>query len=286
MIKRDDKIMLFNEKQVRRHWNDENKLWYFSIIDVIEILTDSSIPKRYWSDLKNKLKNEWSEVYEKIVHLKMLSLDWKKRETDCFSTEDLLRVIQSIPSPKAEPLKLWLAKVGYERIEEIEDPELAFDRAMQNYLQKGYSKEWINQRLKTIEVRKELTDEWKERWVSEGLEFAILTDEITKAWAWKSIKQYKDFKGLKKQNLRDNMTNLELVLNMLAEASTTEISKKQKPTGLDENKKVAQKGWNVAKQARKEIEKQTWESIISSKNMKQIQNKREYIKIEEKKKLK
>lgn len=274
MSKKENSVLLFNEKQVRRHWDNDKELWYFSIVDIIGVLTDSTIPKRYWSDLKNKLKNEGSEVYDKIVHLKLTASDWKKYDTDCFSTQDILRVIQSIPSPKAEPFKLWLAKVGYERIEETEDPELAIERAMQTYLKKGYSKEWINQRLKSIEIRKELTDEWKERWMKEGLEYAILTDEITKAWADKSVKQYKNFKGLKKQNLRDNMTNLELVLNMLAEASTTEISKKQNPNGFEENKKVAQKGGNVAKQARKEIEKQTWVSLVSPKNAKHLQNKK------------
>lgn len=279
MAKKDNSIVLFHEKQVRRHWDEKNELWYFSIIDVIEVLTDSSIPRRYWSDLKGKLKKEGSKVYEKIVQFKLTAPDGKKRNTDCFSTEDLLRIIQSIPSPKAEPFKLWLAKVGYERIEETEDPELAMERAMQTYLKKGYSKDWINQRLKSIEIRKELTDEWKERGMKEGLEYAILTDEITKAWAGKSVKQYKAFKGLKKQNLRDNMSNLELVLNMLAEASTTEISQKQKPKGIAENKKVAQKGGDAAKQARKSIEAQTGESIVSPKNAKHLQNK-------EKKKLK
>lgn len=261
------KIALFKGKQIRRFYNEDEETWYFSIIDVIEILTDTSIPRRYWSDLKGKLKSEGSEVYEKIVQLKMTAPDGKQRETDCFSTEDLLRVIQSIPSPKAEPFKLWLAKVGYERIEETEDPELAFDRAMKTYLRKGYSKEWINQRLKSIEVRKELTDEWRERQMKEGQEYAILTDEITKAWADRSVRDYKKFKGLKKENLRDNMTNLELVLNMLAEASTTEISRKQKPKGLVENKKVAQRGGYAAKKARIEIEKQTGESVVTSKNM-------------------
>jgi len=270
-------IILFNQKQVRRHWNEAKELWYFSVIDVIEILTDSTIPKRYWSDLKNKLADEGSEVYEKIVRLKMTAPDGKQRETDCFSTEDLFRLIQSIPSPKAEPFKLWLAKVGYERIEEMEDPELAIDRAMKTYLQKGYSKEWINQRLKSIEVRKELTDQWQERGMKEGLEYAILTDEITKAWADRSVKDYKKFKGLKKENLRDNMTNLELVLNMLAEASTTEISKKQKPRGLKENKVVAQRGGFAAKKARIEIERQTGESIIDSKNAKHLRLKRKNV---------
>lgn len=273
-MKKDNSIILFNQKQVRRHWNEKKEFWYFSIIDVIEVLTDSTIPKRYWSDLKSKFKNEGSEVYEKIVRLKMIAPDGKQRDTDCFSTEDLLRVIQSIPSPKAEPFKLWLAKVGYERIEETEDPEIAFERAMKTYLRKGYSKEWINQRLKSIEIRKELTDEWQERGMKEGLEYAILTDEITKAWSDKSVRQYKKFKDLKKQNLRDNMTNLEIVLNMLAEASTTEISKKQNPEGLNENKKVAGRGGFVAKKARLEIEKQTGENIVISKNAQKLQLKK------------
>lgn len=260
--------MLFNQKQVRRYWEEKEELWYFSIIDVIEVLVDSTIPKRYWSDLKNKLKNEGSEVYEKIVQLKFLASDGKKYATDCFSTEDLLRVVQSIPSPKAEPFKLWLAKVGYERIEETGDPELAFERAMKTYLRKGYSREWINQRLKSIEVRKELTDEWQEREMKEGLEYAILTDEITKAWADRSVKDYKKFKGLKKENLRDNMTNLELILNMLAEASTTEISKKKEPKGLKGNKQVARAGGIAARKARLEIEKQTGSSVITPKNAK------------------
>jgi len=265
-MNKENSMILFHQKQVRRHWDDRLELWYFSIIDVVSILTNSSNPKRYWSDLKIKLKQEGSEVYDNIVHLKMLAPDGKKYLTDCFNTEDLLRTIQSIPSPKAEPFKLWLAKVGYERIEETENPELAFDRAMQTYLRKGYSKEWINQRLKSIEVRKDLTDEWQDRGVEQGLEFAILTDEITRAWADKSVKEYKRFKGLKKQNLRDNMTNLELVLNMLAEASTTEISKKKKPASFDENKTVAQQGGHVAGTARKEIEAQTGESIVSPDN--------------------
>jgi hypothetical protein len=261
-------IILFNQKEVRRVWDESDENWYFSVIDVIAVLTDSTIPKRYWSDLKNKLELEGSEVYEKIVRLKMVADDGKMRETDCFSTENLLRLVQSIPSPKAEPFKVWLAKVGYQRIEETEDPELAFERAMQTYLKKGYSTEWINQRLKTIEVRKDLTDEWKQRGVKEGLEYAILTDEITKAWSDKSVKEYKKFKNLKKENLRDNMTNLELVLNMLAEASTTEISKKQKPIGLKQNKVVAKKGGTVAKKARLDLEKQLGESVIDGKKSK------------------
>jgi len=269
-MKQENSIILFNQKEVRRFWDEEKELWYFSVIDVIEVLTDSSVPRRYWSDLKIKLQNEGSEVYEKIVQLKMKAEDGKMRDTDCFSTQDLLRLIQSIPSPKAEPFKLWLAKVGYERIEEMEDPELAFERAMETYLKKGYSPDWINQRLKSIEIRKELTDEWKKRGIEEGLEYAILTDEITKAWADKSVKEYKKFKWLKKQNLRDNMSNLELVLNMLAEASTTEISQKQNPKWLAENKRVAKEGGNVAKQARLTLEKQTGESIVSNQNAKNI----------------
>ncbi|MFA5829848.1 MAG: BRO family protein [Candidatus Gracilibacteria bacterium] len=265
MIK-ENSIIIFNQKNIRRDWDAEKEIWYFSVIDVIEILTDSTSPKRYWSDLKIKLKNEGSEVYEKIVRLKLTAPDGKKRETDCFSTEDLLRLVQSIPSPKAEPFKVWLAKVGYERIEETENPELSIDRAMKTYLQKGYSKEWINQRLKSIEVRKDLTDEWQERGVKEGQEYAILTDEITQAWAGMSVKEYKEFKSLKKQNLRDNMTNLELVLNMLAEATTTEISKKKQPKGFYESRIIAREGGHIAGTARKGIEKKTGERVVSSKN--------------------
>jgi len=270
-MKKENSIILFHQKKVRRHWDEEKELWYFSVVDVIESLTDSQRPRKYWNDLKKKLTEEGSELSEKIGQLKMKALDGKFYETDVLDTENILRLVQSIPSPKAEPFKLWLAKVGYERIEETEDPELAIDRVMKTYLKKGYSKDWINQRLKSIEVRKELTDEWMERGMKEGLEYAILTDEITKAWADKSVKQYKNFKGLKKQNLRDNMTNLELVLNMLAEASTAEISKEQKPRGLNANKKVAKEGGNVAKQARITLEKQTGKSIISPKNATELQ---------------
>lgn len=272
-MKKTNSIILFNQKQIRRIWDEEKELWYFSIVDVIEILTESPRPRKYWNALKTKLSQEGSELSQKVGQLKLESLDGKKYFTDVADTETLLRLIQSIPSSKAEPFKLWLAKVGYERIEETEDPELAFDRAMKTYLQKGYSREWINQRLKSIEVRKELTDEWQEREMKEGLEYAILTDEITRAWTDRSVKDYKKFKGLKKENLRDNMTNLELVLNMLAEASTTEISKKQKPKGLEENKKVAQRGGFAAKKARLEIEKQTGESVITNKNAKLLKGK-------------
>ena len=274
MAKKDTSIVLFHEKQVRRSWDENRELWYFSIIDVIGILTDSANPNNYWKVLKYRLKKEGSELVTNCNQLKLESSDGKKYLTDVADTESLLRLIQSIPSPKAEPFKLWLAKVGYERIEETEDPELAIDRAMQTYLKKGYSKEWINQRLKTIEVRKDLTDEWQGRGVKAGLEFAILTDEITKAWSGKSVKSYKKFKGLKKQNLRDNMTNLELVLNMLAEVSTTEISKEKHPKTFLENKKIAKQGGDTAKMARKDIEQKTGKNAISTKNAKSLQNKK------------
>lgn len=272
---KENAIKLFQDQRVRVHWNDDEEKWYFSIIDVIEVLTDSPRPRKYWNALKTKLKNEGSELSHNLGQLKMRATDGKMRMTDIADTEQLLRLIQTIPSPKAEPFKVWLAKVGYERIEETEDPEKAFDRAMETYLKKGYSKNWINQRLKSIEVRKELTDEWNIRGMKEGLEYAILTNEITKAWADKDVKSYKKLKGLKKENLRDNMTNLELVLNMLAEASTTEISKVKKPKSIDENIDVARKGGHAAKQARLEIEKQTGKSIISSKNAKNLLQKSE-----------
>ena len=267
---KENKLQLFEEQSVRTHWDEEQEKWFFSIVDVIAILADNTRPRKYWSDLKAKLNAEGSQLSENIGQLKMLATDGKMRLTDVADTEQLLRLIQSIPSPKAEPFKVWLAKVGYERIEETEDPELAFDRAMETYLAKGYSKEWINQRLKSIEVRKELTDEWTERGMKKGLEYAILTNELTKAWAGKDVKEYKRYKGLKKENLRDNMSNLELVLNMLAEASTTEISKKKQPQGMEENKNIARKGGNAAKQARLEIEKQTGEAIVSANNAKSL----------------
>ena len=263
-------IRLFQDQKVRVHWDENKEKWFFSIIDIVGVLTESPNPRKYWSVLKTRLKKEGSELATDCSQLKMQSVDGKFYKTDVADTEQLLRLIQSIPSPKAEPFKLWLAKVGYERIEETEDPELAFDRAMETYLKKGYSKEWVNQRLKSIEVRKELTDEWQIRGMKEGLDYAILTNEITKAWADRDVKAYKKLKGLKKENLRDNMTNLELVLNMLAEASTTEISKEKKPQGLGENREVARKGGNAAKKARLEIEKQTGKSIVSSKNAKEL----------------
>jgi hypothetical protein len=263
-------IKLFEAKKVRTHWDEEKELWYFSVIDVIEALTGTDRPRKYWNDLKTKLRNEGSELSEKIGQLKMMSSDGKKYSTDVADTAQILRLIQSIPSPKAEPFKQWLAQVGYERIEETEDPELSFDRAMETYLAKGYSKSWINQRLKSIEVRKELTDEWEKRGVKKGMDFAVLTDIITKAWSGKSVKQYKQHKTLKKENLRDHMTNLELVLNMLAEATTSEISKSRKPKTLDESKVIAKQGGTVAGNARKEIETKTGEKVVSSLNAKQI----------------
>ncbi len=272
--KKNNSIIIFRDKQVRRHWDEKKELWYFSVVDVIEILTDATVPKRYWSDLKIKLKKEGGKVYEKIVQLKLIAKDGKKYSTDVADTENLLRLVQSVPSPKAEPFKLWLAKVGYERIEETEDPELAFERAMRTYLKKGYSRGWINQRLKSIDIRKDLTDEWDERDVKEGIEFAILTDEITKAWSGQSVKSYKKLKSLKKQNLRDNMTNLELVLNMLAEVTTTEISKTKKPKSFSENKKVAREGGETAGKARKDIKKKTSRRVVSSKNARYLQNKK------------
>jgi hypothetical protein len=266
-------IKLFEQKQVRSVWNDEEEKWYFSVVDVIEVLTETDRPRKYWSDLKAKLKKEGSELSEKIGQLKISSTDGKMYKTDVADTQQLFRLIQSVPSPKAEPFKLWLAQVGSERIDEIEDPEIGFDRLMETYLRKGYSKEWINQRLKSIEIRKELTDEWEKRNVKKGQEFAILTDEITKAWSGLTTKQYKNFKDLKKENLRDHMTNLELVLNMLAEASTTEISKDKKPNTFHENKIVARKGGNVAKAARQQLENTTGKKVVTKINAKQLSQK-------------
>lgn len=259
-------LAVFEGKKIRRYWDEEAEKWYFSIIDVVEILTGSTIPKRYWSDLKRKLVQEGSQVYEKIVQLKMQAADGKFYKTDSADTETMFRLIQSISSPKAEPFKLWLARVGYERVEEVTDPELAIRRAMEHYLKQGYSEDWINMRLKSIEIRKLLTDEWKKRGVKEGQKFAILTDDISFAWAGMKTKDYKKLKDLKKENLRDNMTNLELVLNMLAEASTTEISQVKQPQTFPENRKVAKQGGRVAGKARKEIEKQTKKKVVSSKS--------------------
>lgn len=263
-------IKLFETHHVRSEWDAERELWYFSIVDVVKVLTDSPNPRTYWSVLKTRLKKEGSELATKCSQLKMKSVDGKNYLTDVADTEQLLRLVQSIPSPKAEPFKQWLARVGYERIEETDDPELAFDRAMETYLKKGYSKEWINQRLKSIEVRKELTNEWEDRGVQKGQELAILTDEITKAWSGLSTRQYKQVKGLKKEGLRDNMTNLELVLNMLAEATTTEISREKQPIGLQQNRQIAKQGGTIAGNTRKEIELKTGKPVISAKNAKQL----------------
>ncbi len=264
-------IKLFESKKVRTHWDESTEQWYFSVIDVIEALTDSSNPRDYWFKMKNRVKTEDGLELSTICRqFKMIASDDKMRETDAANVPTLLRIIQSIPSPKAEPFKQWLAQVGYERIEETEDPELSFDRAMETYLAKGYSKAWINQRLKSIEVRKELTDEWEKRGVKRGMDFAVLTDIITKAWSGKSVKQYKKHKDLKKENLRDHMTNLELVLNMLAEATTTEISKEKRPKRLEENKVIAKQGGTIAGNTRREIEAKTGKKIVSSLNAKQI----------------
>ena len=267
-------IKLFETKQVRSVWDSEVEKWYFSIIDVIEALTGTDRPRKYWSDLKAKLKKEGSELSEKIGQLKMAAEDGKMRITDVADSEQLFRLIQSVPSPKAEPFKMWLAKVGSERIDEIEDPEKGIDRLMETYLRKGYSKEWINQRLKSIEVRKELTDEWENRGMEKGQEFAILTDEITQAWSGFSTNQYKKFKNLKKENLRDHMSNLELVLNMLAEATTTEISKEKKPMGFENNRKIARQGGTIAGNTRKAIEEKSGKKIVTRQNAKQLSQKK------------
>ena len=260
-------IQLFEDQKIRTAWDAEKEEWYFSIIDVISVLTGTANPRRYWSDLKRKLKAEGAnELYEKIVQLKMLSSDGKRYKTDVVNTEQLLRIIQSIPSPKAEPFKAWLAMVGKERIEETIDPEQAIDRALDTYLKKGYSEEWIHQRLLAIRIRNELTDEWKKRGVQKGREYAILTDEISRAWSGMTTGQYKQLKGLTKENLRDNMTDLELVLTMLAEASTTDISKTAKPQTFEENKQVAKRGGKVAGIARQALEAETGKPVITEKN--------------------
>ena len=262
-----DKIQLFEDKRIRTAWDEEKEEWYFSIVDVCEVLSGTDNPRRYWSDLKRKLKSEGAvELYEKIVQLKMTAPDGKKRLTDVADTEQLLRIVQSIPSPKAEPFRAWLAQVGRERIEETIDPELTIERALETYLKKGYTREWINQRLQAIQVRKELTDEWDARGVQKGVEYAILTDEISRAWSGMSTRQYKNLKGLKKENLRDNMSDLELVLTMLAEASTTDITKAEQPQGFDENQKVARRGGNVAGVARKALEAETGKPVVTAQN--------------------
>ena len=270
-----DQIQLFENKRIRTAWDAEKEEWYFSIVDVVAVLTDQPDQRgasNYWAKLKQRLKEEGADqLLTNCQQLKLKSpKDGKRYNTDVADTEQLLRIIQSIPSPKAEPFKLWLAQVGRERIEETIDPELTIDRALETYLKKGYSREWINQRLQAIQVRKELTDEWDARGVQKGVEYAILTDEITKAWSGMNTRQYKNLKGLKKENLRDNMTTLELVLNMLAEATTTEISKQKAPEGLRENVEVARSGGKVAGDARKAIEQQTGVPVITSKNAAQL----------------
>ena len=271
-MNKDTAIKLFEEQKVRVEWNEAEEKWYFSIVDVVAILTDTPYQqaRNYWKVLKHRLSQEGNESVTNCNQLKMRAADGKMYLTDVADTEQLLRLIQSIPSPNAEPFKMWLAKVGRERIDEIEDPEITINRALETYLKKGYSSAWINQRLKSIEIRKGLTDEWDRGGIQKGLEYAILTDELTKAWSGMTTKEYKKLKDLKKENLRDNMTNLELVLNMLAEVSATEISKAQNPKGLSQNAKVARAGGEVAKKARKELEDKTGKKVITNKNAKQL----------------
>ena len=265
-----ESIQVFEEKQVRTIWDAEQEKWYISIVDVIAVLTDSIDPNAYWRKLKQRLKAEGNETVTNCHGLKMQAADGKMRLTDVADTDQLFRLIQSIPSPKAEPFKLWLAEVASERLDEMQDPELSIERALEQYLKLGYSESWINQRLKSIEIRKELTDEWKSRGLKEGQQFATLTDIITKAWAGKTTKEYKVFKGLKKENLRDNMTNTELILNMLAEASTKDISQATTPKDFEESKKVAKQGGNVAKVALKELESKTGKKVVSPLNAKSV----------------
>ena len=269
-MSQNDKIQLFEDKRIRTAWDEQQEEWYFSIVDVVSVLTDSADPTAYWRKLKQRLKAEGNETVTNCHGLKMTAADGKKRLTDVADTEQLLRIIQAIPSPKAEPFKLWLAQVGRERIEETIDPELTIERALETYLKKGYTREWINQRLQAIQVRKELTDEWDARGVQKGVEYAILTDEISRAWSGMSTRQYKNLKGLKKENLRDNMTTLELVLNMLAEATTTEISKQKAPSTFSENIAVAREGGEAAGIARKAVEERTGVPVITSKNAAQL----------------
>ncbi|MEI7740943.1 MAG: BRO family protein [bacterium] len=268
-------IALFDGQQIRRHWDAEKELWYFAVSDVLAVLTKSIDPVAYWRKLKERLLKEGgNETVTKCHGLKMVAPDGKMRTTDAADTETMLRLIQSVPSQNAEPFKLWLARVGYERLEEAADPELAINRALKTYLQKGYSPEWVNQRLKSIEIRKSLTNEWETRGVKEGLEFAILTDEITKAWAGLTTKEYKNLKDLKKENLHDNMSNMELVLSMLAETATTEISQKREPKDFDENRSVAREGGSIAGNARKEIESKTGKKIVNGDNFKKSQEQK------------
>ena len=265
-----DKLQLFENKAIRTAWDEEKEEWYFSIVDVVAVLTDSPNPQTYWRVMKKRLKDEGNETVTNCNALKMTAADGKKRLTDVATTEQLLRIIQSIPSPKAEPFKLWLAEVGRERIEETIDPEQAINRALETYLKKGYTREWINQRLQAIQVRKELTDEWQDRGVKKGVEYAILTDEITRAWSGMTTRQYKKLKGLKKENLRDNMSTTEIILNMLAETSTKDISQASKPETFEENIEVARRGGNVAGIAKQALEAETGKPVITSQNAAQL----------------
>ena len=271
-MERNNELKLFEDKKIRAKWNDEQEKWYFSVVDVIAVLTDNDYQKsrNYWKWLKNKLIQEGSELVSDTNQLKMKSVDGKYYNTDVMTTEQVLRLIQSIPSKRAEPFKLWLAQVGKERIDEAYDPEIAINRALDIYRKKGYSEEWINQRLKTIDIRKEFTDELKEKGISESKDFAILTNILTQAWSGYSVKEYKNLKGLKKENLRDNMTNMELVLNMLAETSSTEISKSKNRKGFKEAEDSVKKGGNIAKIAKEQLEKETGKKVISDKNAKEI----------------
>ena len=262
----DNEIKSFEGNQIRSIWDNEREEWYFSIVDIVGVLTESENPRKYWSVLKTRLKKEGNELATICSQLKMKATDGKMRSTDVADMQGIFRIIQSVPSPKAEPFKMWLAEVGKERIDEIIDPELTIDRALATYIQKGYTREWINQRLQAIQVRKELTDAWQDHGVKVGREYAILTNEITKAWSGMTTRQYKDYKGLKKQNLRDNMTTTELILNMLAETATKDIANATHPQGLEENKKVAKDGGSIAGNARREIEMKTGKSVITSKN--------------------
>ena len=261
-----NEIKIFEGNQIRSVWDNENEEWYFSVVDVIGTLTESKDPGAYWRKLKQRLKKEGSEVVTFCHGLKLMATDGKMRETDACDMQGIFRIIQSVPSPKAEPFKIWLAEVGKERLDEIVDPELTIERALETYLRKGYSREWINQRLQAIQVRKELTDSWQEHGVKEGLEYAILTNEISKAWSGMTTREYKDFKGLKKRNLRDNMSTTELILNMLAETATKDIANTSNPQGLEENKKVAKRGGHVAKVAKETLEQEIGGSVITSKN--------------------
>ena len=269
-MKHKDSIKTFENKKVRTLWDEEKEKWYISIVDVVNILTDSVDPTAYWRKLKQRLREEGNETVTNCHGLKMKAMDGKMRLTDVADTEQLFRLIQSIPSPKAEPFKIWLAQVAAERLDEMQDPELTIDRALKEYLQLGYSENWINQRLKSIEIRKELTDEWRSKGLKDGVHFATLTDIISKAWSGKTTKEYKILKGLKKENLRDNMTNTELILNMLAEASTKDISKAVNPESFDESKKVAKQGGHVANVARKELESKTGKKVVTALNAKNL----------------